>query len=222
MLCFAAFLFSPPADARVRVSNRTEVRDYRVHGETAGELVSYMKRRPFRGDYGPAMANIRPRYTLRTATSKTARGCRISELSLDIRFIMTLPKAIDSHRHSSSTRQAWRGFRAFAKRHEEGHRKIYLSCARRYASKVLLLPPTLSCSSIERQARRMLREQEKACDIQHHAFDRREFRRVPSLSLFRQARQERGRLYQRASQRRLAERKQQGFGRKASWFPVRK
>ena len=177
------------AEAR-KVLEKTEVRDYRVYGRTPGQMVAYMKRRPFRGDNGPAMANIRPKYSLNTRTVKKGKTCRIKRVDLNIRFVMTLPRSMDAAKQSRNTRHAWRSFRAFAKRHEEQHRRIYMRCARDFVRNATKLPARKSCGRLDRDVKKLLKEQEKECDKKHLAFDRREFPRVPSLPLFRQARQE--------------------------------
>ena len=188
------FVGKPDADARTlsrKIAEKTEIRDYRVYGETPGQLVAYMKRRPFKGDNGPAMANIRPRYALETLTEKRKdRSCGIKRVDLSIRFIMTLPKSMDATKQSRKTKHVWRSFRAFAQRHEEQHRKIYMKCARDFVKKASKLEPERSCHRLERKVKKLLKAQEKDCDKQHLAFDRREFPRVPTLPLFRQARLE--------------------------------
>lgn len=187
---FATFvsLISPSAALAAKIEEKTEVRDYRVYGTTPGQLVSYMKRRPFRGDNGPAMANIRPRYKLKTATAKSPKGCKVKRVHLSIRFIMTLPRSMEARKQDRKTKYAWRSFRAFARRHEERHRQIYLSCARRFVRQATRLAPQRQCRTLTRQVKKLLKEQEKACDRKHLAFDRRDFPRVPSLPLFRHAR----------------------------------
>ena len=177
-----------------KIKQKTEVRDYRVYGTTPGLLVSYMKRRPFRGDNGPAMANIRPKYKLKTTTQKTSQKsgfqCKVKRIELNIRFVMTLPRSMDAKKQNRKTKNAWRSFRAFARRHEEQHRRIYLACARDFVRKATRIAPQRSCRQITWQVKNMLKTHEKDCDRKHLAFDRREFPRVPSLSLFRHARLE--------------------------------
>ena len=91
------------AEAFGRISQTTEIRDYRVYGTTPRELVSYMRARPFAGDNGPALANIRPRYTLKIETGIHRGQCRIRSVHLSIRFIMSLPRAMDRGRFARGT-----------------------------------------------------------------------------------------------------------------------
>ena len=192
-LIIPVFLLPEPVATRTyssKIPHRTEIRDYKVYGTTPGQLVAYMKRRPFRGDNGPAMANIRPRYDLKTVTNKTKKKCEIDRVNLSVRFVMTLPKSMESGKQSKNTRHAWRSFRAFAQRHEEQHRRIYMQCARDFVRKAVKLSPERSCGRLQRRVKTLLKEQEEECDKKHLAFDRRDFAKVPALSLFRQARRE--------------------------------
>ncbi|AXS40961.1 DUF922 domain-containing protein [Breoghania sp. L-A4] len=183
----------PPAFADI--SSRTVQRDYRVRGRDAPALVNYMHRRPFAGDNGPAMANIRPRYDLRILTKPGTRrrgdaaACHIHRLTLSIRFTMTLPHAVHERQFDNHTRRAWQGFKRFARRHEEVHRRIYLSCAQRFLHEAGRMSSPHRCSRLRRDVQRLLRESDRACNRQHDAFDRRDFPRVKHMSLFRLARQ---------------------------------
>jgi len=166
----------------------TVIRDYRVHGDTERSLVNSMKARPFRGDKGPAMANVRPKYRLRMETRKDKHVCRIKTLDLSIRFIMTLPRAVNKDRFAPRTRRTWSSFRAFAKRHESVHRRIYMNCARRFLRTARRRSVPGSCSRLRREVNRMLRDQKRDCERLNDAFDRRELSRLRTLSLFRNAR----------------------------------
>lgn len=172
------------ADPHARLVNR----DYRVYGDTERALVAFMKSRPFRGDHGPALANIRPHYTLKASVGNQGPACRVEALDLSIRFVLTLPRAMDADRFSARTRRVWSSFRAFTKRHEDTHRRIYLGCARRFLYMAWRLSDPHSCGALKRRVRSLLRQQERACDRLHDAFDRRELPRLRQLALFRMAR----------------------------------
>lgn len=201
-LCCAGPLFLAGPAAHAEISARTIERDYRVRGLNARTLVSYMRRRPFAGDNGPAMANIRPRYDLKVETAAgegrardtrkaaRARGCRVDKVSLSIRFTMTLPHAVQESRLDHRTKRAWRSFRSFTRRHEETHRRIYLRCARGFLRKAAAMSSQNSCYRLKREVRRLLDREDKACNRLHDAFDRRDFPRVRHMPLFRLARQE--------------------------------
>src|SRR5262245_32948241 len=91
VLTAMAFVLLAPESGIAGVRSTTEFRAYVVGGTTAGSLVSYMRRRPFRGDYGPAVANIRPNYTLSIDTTFSDAVCSVRDVDLNINFVMTLP-----------------------------------------------------------------------------------------------------------------------------------
>src|SRR6187551_2849241 len=80
------------ATGEAGVRSATEVHAYVVGGKSAGGLVSYMRRRPFPGDHGPAVANIRPHYTLSVDTTYGDAVCAVKDVDLNINFVMTLPQ----------------------------------------------------------------------------------------------------------------------------------
>src|SRR5262249_44798128 len=129
-----SLLLPESVDAEVRSS--TEFGAYVVSGTTAGALVSYMRRRPFHGDSGPAVANIRPHYTLSIDTSFSDAVCSVKDVDLDINFVMTLPQARTPGAFSPATWSAWSNFVEFARRHEETHRSIYIDCAGEFAVQI--------------------------------------------------------------------------------------
>lgn len=176
--------------ATATVESSLVERAYRVYGKSASAVVSYMKRRPFRGDYGPAMANIRPRYDLRVETRRRGGHCAVRALRLRVRFVMTLPRAVDRRAFDRSTRRSWDAFRAFTRRHELRHRRIYLRCLRRFVRDARRIRGA-SCMRLDWAVRRALRAADKRCDRHHHAFDRRDFRRLPHMALFVKARADR-------------------------------
>lgn len=164
-------------------SSTTSTRYYNVSGTAKSTLARKMRNNPFRGDRGGAVANIRPKYTLKLATKKTANGCGISVANLKVRFILTLPKAKESAM-AKSTRSSWRSFVSFARRHEQRHRSIYMQCARKFVAKAQRLSNS-SCRRVTAQARKLLQKENAACEKRHSAFDRSERRRLSGLSLFR-------------------------------------
>lgn len=180
----AAFLLDGSAVAGV--TSATATRFYSVGGTTQSSLAAKMRANPFRGDRGGAVANIRPRYSLSVATKQDGGTCRVSSVNLRVSFVLTLPRAKEAAM-SSGTRSAWRGFVSFARRHEQGHRSIYMQCAHNFTVKAQRLSGS-SCGGLQSQARRLLDAENRACDKRHAAYDRSERRRVSGLALFRNTR----------------------------------
>jgi predicted secreted Zn-dependent protease len=177
-------LEAAPVAAGVRTS--TTIEPYRVNGTTAASLVSYMRNNPYPGDHGDAVANIRPSYSLSIATKSAGGVCRASSVDLNVRFLMTLPQARNASGMSPATRGAWTNFVAFARRHEETHRSIYLQCAGGFVAKAMRVTAS-SCFALQSSIRSLLESEKRACDRKQNAFDRRQYRSVLGLSLFAMA-----------------------------------
>ncbi len=179
-----ACLLATTADAGVR--STLVKRDYYVSGTTARALVAYMKRVPLRGHRGAALASIIPSYRLDLKTRQRGGTCRVAKVDLHVSFVLTLPRSRHEPQMSRSTRSAWRSFVAFARRHEESHRQIYLSCARNFVSKARRMTAG-NCFTLQRDVRALQRKERLACDRRNAVFDRREYKRLPRLRLFRMA-----------------------------------
>jgi predicted secreted Zn-dependent protease len=166
------------------VKTSTRIQTYSVGGTTAHTLVSYMRSNPFHGSRGDAVANIRPNYRLNVASRQSGGTCRPSNVTLNIDFVMTLPKA--RNQLDSTTRSAWNAFVAFTKRHEETHRSIYVKCGNDFVAKAERLSAA-TCSALDAAIRRLLEVEKAVCDVRQRAFDRAEYGRVASLGLFKLA-----------------------------------
>jgi predicted secreted Zn-dependent protease len=173
------------ASAEIRTSTQTQ--SYSVGGSTPTSLVSYMRSNPFHGSRGDAVANIRPNYALNIATRQSGSTCRASNVTLNIRFVMTLPQARSASAMGSSTRSAWNTFVAFTKRHEETHRSIYVKCGNDFVAKAERLTAS-SCAALQASIRKLLETEKSVCEGRQRAFDRADYGRVASLSLFKMAR----------------------------------
>jgi len=174
-------------DVKAEVRSSTELRAYVVGGTTAASLVSYMRKDPFPGDSGPAVANIRPHYTLSIDTTYSDAVCKPSNIDLNVNFVMTLPEARTPAAFSPSTRSAWNAFVDFARRHEETHRSIYLDCADDFAAKALQVTAS-NCTSLRESIAAIFEAETRACERRQRAFDRAQYRIVLGLSLFGSAR----------------------------------
>jgi predicted secreted Zn-dependent protease len=147
-----------------------------------------MQRNPFPGDHGAAYANIRPSYELSLRTAERGGECHVEAVTLDIRFIVTLPAARDERRMSARARQAWQAFVAFARRHEEAHRVSYLSLARAFVARART-ESARTCPALRSAINQMLRESKRNSEAAQAAFDRQQKQQLAGLGLFRLARQ---------------------------------
>jgi predicted secreted Zn-dependent protease len=187
LIVVAALLAGTASFGSADVRTSTQYRSYSVSGSTSRSLVSYMRSRPLRGDHGNAVANIRPTYKISAPTKMVGGKCRAPKVTLHIRFVMTLPRARSESAMASSTRNAWRSFVSFSKRHEQTHRNIYIQCGNTFVAKAQKMS-SKSCAGLQSAIRRQLEAEKAACERKHRAFDRRESSRIRNLSLFRMAR----------------------------------
>jgi predicted secreted Zn-dependent protease len=167
------------ADVKATTVNRY----YAVAGASRATLARQMRANPFRGDNGGAVANIRPKYSLDVATEQTGDICAVTNVDLNIRFVLTLPRATESAM-VTQTRVAWQSFVAFARRHEEVHREIYLQCAKKFVAQAERLSGA-SCDALKSQASRLLEASKRACEKRNAAFDRSERQKLSSQPLLR-------------------------------------
>jgi len=189
LLFMTALLGGFSADAFAVVRTSTSYRSYFVGGSSAASLVSYMRSHRFPGDHGPAMANVRASYSLNVATKQSGSVCRASGVTLNVRFVMTLPSARSSAM-SAGTRSVWNSFVAFARRHENTHRSIYLSCANAFVAKAERMTAA-NCGALQASIRSSLASAQRACESRQRAFDRSDAGRARGLSLFTLARAKR-------------------------------
>jgi len=170
------------AAAGVKTSTRTQY--YSVGGTSARTLVGYMRSKPFRGATGDAVASIRPSYALDIASKQSGGTCRATSVTLNITFAVTVPRARSAL--DGGTRSAWDGFVAFAKRHEEGHRSIYIQCGNSFVAKAEQLS-SATCGSLQAAIRKLHEVEKGVCDNRQRAYDRSEYGRVAGLALFKMA-----------------------------------
>ncbi len=183
VLAAQACLVALACPAWAEVTSSVENRTHRVPGVTARAVVDYMLRHPFPGDHGAAFANIRPHYRLSLDVGDTGRLCRVEDVGVGIRFVVTLPVAVDRARMNSRVRAAWDGFASFARRHEETHKQSYLSCARAFVSKARAATAT-SCGDLRSEVRQMFNEARRSCEARQRPFDRQQSLAVRRLTLF--------------------------------------
>ncbi len=179
-----AFLLGVSAASPAGVTSDTVNRSYWVAGHTPRAIVGYMARNPLPGDHGAAYANIRPTYDLSFDTTQQGAMCRTRSVSLDMRFVLTLPASREEARMSGRTRSAWRAFTAFSERHELQHRSIYLECGRALVRQVSAARSE-TCTQLRREVRQLLSKAKRSCEAKQSAFDRAERQSLANLSLFR-------------------------------------
>ena len=183
----AAGIAATAAATAAEVTSRTTYRDYPIGGSTPRSIVDYFHNHPFPGDRGPALANLRADYALAITTKERGGLCRVATINLNVGFVVTLPRATEESRMSRGTRSMWRVAVAFARAHEDGHRRMDLQCARTFVARAKRISAE-SCWAVESDVRRLLQSAEAACQARQVGYDLKEARRAGNLALFRAAR----------------------------------
>lgn len=179
----AAGLSVAATAANAGVRSSTIIADYRVNGASATGLVSYMLNHPYPAAVSDTVAHIQPNYSLSVATEEIGGVCRPASVDLNIRFDMVLPKATQASAMSSVTLAAWNSFAAFARRHEETRRSIYLKCASEFMARAMRQAAS-SCVSLEANIRGLLEVEKRGCDVRQDDFARVQYRLVLNQRLF--------------------------------------
>jgi predicted secreted Zn-dependent protease len=188
IVCAVAALTFVPCGSKSRadVRSSTDYRSYHLPGNTPAGLIEHMRRSPLLGLRGAAIAHITPEYKLDVSTTPAGGLCRIGKVNLKLNFVITLPRA-DEAAMAPATRSLWRSFVAFAKRHEETHRSIYLDCARRFLARAAAFSPSADCGAARAILADMLDDENGACARLQQAFDLREAPRMMATPLFKAA-----------------------------------
>ena len=87
---------------------------------------------------------------------------------------------------AASTRSAWNAFAAYARQHEDVHKRIYTQCANNFVAKAQRVTGP-SCVAVQASVRRLLEAGKQACETRSRAYDHSERKRVAGMSLFRMA-----------------------------------
>jgi predicted secreted Zn-dependent protease len=180
----AGFLAATTGPTFAAIKTSTTVRYYHVRGTTTEVLSRVVGSNPLHGASGAAIANIVATFDLSLAVVYQGWQCDATDAIVTAKFVITLPKASEQHM-SKSTRAKWRGLVAFAKRHEETHRAIYLQYMNDFIRKAKRLKSKNGCETLKRQAVQMFNAALKACDQRQNAFDRSEAAKLDRLPLFR-------------------------------------
>jgi predicted secreted Zn-dependent protease len=148
----------------------TSIKYYTVSGSTAQSLDQQMiSRGPWHGQ-GRAYANIvaKPDYSGQLVEGQT---CRLEDFKVTAHFTMTLPKLANGTKLSKDLTARWNSFQNFVRRHEEGHRAIWIDTMRSAQSRIIALrAPT--CSQLQAQIDTVFQEEWRAGERRQDAYDR--------------------------------------------------
>lgn len=183
-LAAAGLLAATSTSAFAVIKTSTTVRYYHVRGTTTEVLARVVGSNPLHGASGAAIANITATFDLSMAVAYQGRQCDATDAIVSIKFVITLPRAAEQNM-TGATRSKWRSLVAFAKRHEETHRAIYLQYMNDFVRKAKRLKSKSGCETLKRQAVQMFNASLKACDQRQNALDRADAARLDRLPLFR-------------------------------------
>lgn len=145
---------------------------YAIAGNTAPEIYSAMVSR------GPRVGGVKAYATTTAVSSQSgqlmqAKSCRIENYSVNIDFIIKLPKLKNEAALNGSARSQWRSFSAFLKSHEEQHRAIWIGCRSEMQAKVAALR-VKSCSELNAATTRLWKQVSNSCSKKHEKLDARD------------------------------------------------
>ncbi|MCP4385453.1 MAG: DUF922 domain-containing Zn-dependent protease [Hyphomicrobiales bacterium] len=187
-LIVGAVLVGQPNSAAADLVHSTQYRDHRVRGTTPAEVWRYMNAHPIIDpDDGPAYANLTHDHDLKLKVATRGGACRVTDLTFRWRFVLTLPKAVDSAGMSARTRSLWTQFVAALKRHEETHRRIFLKCGARFVPAATKLTGPGGCLGMQRKVRRFVDRNYAACMEEQRAFEKRDRARMLGQPFIRAA-----------------------------------
>lgn len=167
--------------AEARPASVLKVKYYVIAGSTARELDQQMTRRgPIHGR-GRAYANlvVKPDYSGQLVQG---RSCSIRNFKISAHFTMTLPKLASGTKLSTDLKSRWNSFQAFAKRHEEGHRTIWLDSMVKAERRIKGLRVS-SCSALDRRIEQVFDEEWQKSERRQDAYDLAEQKKLASHPL---------------------------------------
>ena len=148
----------------------TEIKYYTVDATTADSLDQQMiSRGPVHGP-GRAYANIvaKPDYSGQLVQG---RSCRLEDFTVRAEFTMTLPELGAGTKLSPDLTARWESFQTFVRRHEEGHRDIWIDTLRNAETRISALrAPT--CQQLQGMVDEAFQEEWRAGERRQDAYDR--------------------------------------------------
>lgn len=188
-LVAALFALTPvgldPAGAAPKINAKTVY--YTVQGSNPTAMLSYMLRNGPRGNHGRALGTTNARISQTTRLLPKANRCQIREYRLDVDITVNLPRLAKGQKLSAPARKGWNGFAVYVRHHENRHKSMFIACARRIDKRVRALSRNQSCRAIQAKIQTIFNQENKRCDQQNQAYDRRETKRIDKLPFIRQA-----------------------------------
>lgn len=147
----------------------TEIKYYTVESTTAGSLNEEMiAKGPLHGP-GRAYAKIvaKPDYSGQLVQDRT---CRLEDFTVRAAFTMTLPKLGANTKLSPGLLARWQSFEKFVRRHEEGHRTIWIETMEAAETRISDLRAA-TCRDLQVEIDEVFQEQWSAGERRQIAYD---------------------------------------------------
>jgi predicted secreted Zn-dependent protease len=177
IICFGSKATAQPTTSYVH---------YLVAGNSAQSLFESMLNNGPRVGGGKAYASTRMDPNLSASTISSGGRCRVASFKMNMSFTIRLPQIDEDRKIEPALRQSFDRFYAFAKRHEETHRKIWLQCAAE-AEALATGVVAESCAEAEARSLKIVEEVSKSCDRRHAEFDAGEQKKLTKHPFLRQA-----------------------------------
>lgn len=148
----------------------TNIKYYTVEGTTAQSLDQQMiARGPMHGP-GRAYANIvaRPDYSGQLVQDET---CRLEDFTVSAEFTMTLPQLGGGAKLSGDLSARWESFQQFVRRHEEGHRTIWIETMEKAETRISELRAA-TCPELQGEIDGAFQEEWRAGEGRQDDYDR--------------------------------------------------
>ena len=148
----------------------TAVKYYTVSANTADSLDRQMiANGPLHGP-GRAYANIvaKPDYSGRLVQEQT---CRLEDFTVSAEFTMTLPQLGGGAKLSPDLAARWESFQDFVRRHEEGHRDIWIETMQKAESRISALRAP-ACPQLQAEVDGVFQEEWSRGERRQDAYDR--------------------------------------------------
>jgi predicted secreted Zn-dependent protease len=168
----AGLLLSGPQPVKGQSHTVTKIKHYVVNGTTAASLDQQMiARGPIHGR-ARAYANIvaKPDYSGQLVQGQS---CRLENFEVRAEFTMTLPQLADGAKLSKDLSARWESFQDFVRRHEEGHRTIWLDTMHQAQTRISALRAP-SCPQLQVQIDEAFQDEWLAGGRRQDAYDRAE------------------------------------------------
>ncbi len=157
--------------APIKVNEKNKF--YTIQGKTAPEFaVAMSKRGPYSRQHRKrAWATASRDLTYQLVRKRDAKGCKITDVKVELDIVYTLPKLRNERAVSKRHRSKWRRMFNLLSKHEKVHGKLYKQFARNVRREILRMPRASSCRKLDRQAIKIVKTLSEKDSLANDRFD---------------------------------------------------